>query len=192
MFHVGMWRERLHGALASLAQGRDYERPPRDVNAFNDDELPHGIGLPLDTAAARSDHLLGEIVDVYATVGERPIEWNMSKTTTEAVLRAGYTHPRTHMYDYLKANGSPERAYELFETAVPELREVDAPAIVLGAMLYNLCMVRAAQGRTSEAMDLLAEALPLRPDIRQAAPSEEGLRELRDDPRFKELVEQPR
>jgi hypothetical protein len=188
MFHVGMWRERLHGALTSIAEGRDYARPPGDVDGFNDEELPHGIGLPLDTAAARSDHLLGEIIDLYGRLGERPIEWNISKTTTEAVLRVGYTHPRTHMSDYLRENGAPDRGHDLFETAAAEMREVDAPRIVLGAALYNLAVVRVAQDRPEEALALLTEALPMRPDIRAAAARDEGLSVLRDDARFKELV----
>jgi tetratricopeptide (TPR) repeat protein len=190
MFHVGMWRERLHAALTALSEGRDYERPPKNVDEFNDDELPRGIGLALDTAAARSDHLLGEIIELYAKVGERPIEWNMSKTTTEAVLRAGYTHPRMHMADYHNANGSPKLARALFETSLDELRTIGAPPIVLGATLYNLAVARVAQGRRDEALDLIAEAFRLRPDIKSAAPQDPDLGDLRDDPRFEDLVKQ--
>lgn len=188
MFHLGMWRERLHTTFSALAEGRDYERPPRDINAFNDEELPHGIGLPLETAAARSDHLLGEIIELYAKIGERPVEWNMSKTTTEAVLRTCYAHPRLHMHDYHRDNGSPERGRELFESAASELRAIDAPPIVLGAMLYNVALVRVAQDRRDEALELLREAFPMRPDLRSAAADDQALGDLRDDARFKQLI----
>lgn len=188
MFHVGMWRERFRNALTNISEGKDYERPPKDSDETNDAELPKGIGTPLADAASRADHLLGEIMDLYAKVGERPIEWNVSRTTTEAALRNSYTHARVHMQQYYSQNGHVERADRLAEDAVAEMREAGAPPIVLGTVLYNLACVRAQQSRKDEAIDLVREALPLRPDLRDQAPGDPDLGEVRGDPRFKELI----
>ncbi len=188
MFHVGMWRERLRDSLARMQEGKDYPRPPSNIDEFNETELAQGIGTPLTDAAARADHLLAEIIELYDKVGERPIEWNMSKTTTEAVLRSSFTHPRTHIAQYYRENGEGERARRLTEETVDELREADAPPLVLGAALYNLACARVAEGRSDEALPLLKEAFPMRPDLKAAAAKDSDLGTLRDDTRLQELL----
>lgn len=188
LFHVGMWRERLRNALANIGDGKDYERQPPNTDEFNEAELMSGIGTPLADAASRADHLLGELADLYDKVGDRPIEWGSSTTTTEAVLRNGYTHARVHMYEYFSENGETEAAYRLFEDAVPELGAAHAPAPVMGIVIYNLATIRAQQGRSDEAIDLLRQSLPMRPEIKSVAATDDDLANLRDDPRFKELL----
>jgi len=189
MFHLGMWRERLRDALANISAGKEYQRLPQNIDEVNDAELPKGIGTPLADAASRADHLLGEIIDLYDRVGERPIEWNVARNTTEAVLRNSYTHPRLHMQEYYNENDLTELAVELCEGAVADMRETGAPNIVMGAVLYNLACMRAQQDRREEAIELLREALPLRTDIRTMAPDDPNLGDVREDPRFKELIQ---
>ena len=190
-FHVGMWRERMRNVLASLSEGKDYERQPPNTDEFNDAELVRGIGIPLADAASRADHLLSELIDLYDKVGERPVEWGVSKNTTEAVLRNSYAHPRVHMYEYLAENGVTDAARQLFEDAVPEMKAADAPPLLMGTVLYNLATVRALEGRHDEAIDLLKEAIPMRPDVKDLASNDKDLGELREDPRFKDLVRRP-
>lgn len=133
MFHIGMWRERFRAALAAAAEDRPFEHPG-SASEINDAELPHGIGTPLSDAAARADHLLTEILDLYEKVGERPIKWFSATSTSEAVLRNSYTHPRTHLYEYLKENGDDATARKLLDEALTELEEVSAPTRLIEAM----------------------------------------------------------
>ncbi len=58
----------------------------------------------------------------------------------------------------------------------------------VGTVLYNLACVRAQGGRRDDAIDLLTEAMPLRPDIKEIAPGDSDLADVREDPRFKELI----
>jgi hypothetical protein len=187
MFHLGMWRERMRNALTDSSEGRE-PIPPGNVDELNDAELPTGIGTPLADAAERSDHLFGEIIDLYARLGERPFQWYAAKTTTEAVLRNSYMHPRGHLFEYLRENGEQDRANRLFETAEADMRAASAPPLVLGATLYNLAYARALEHRIDEGIAALQEALQIRPDMKQAAASDSELAPLRDDPRFQELV----
>ncbi|TMF29281.1 MAG: hypothetical protein E6I30_13895 [Chloroflexi bacterium] len=154
MFHLGMWRERLRNALTNISEGKDYERPPANIDEVNEAELARGIGTPLTDAASRSDHLLAEIIELYEKLGDRPIDWGLTQTTTEAVLRNSFTHPRTHIAEYYRENGEVERA----------------------------------RGRSDDALALLKEAFPMRPDMRAAAAEDSDLGALRDDVRFQELV----
>ena len=191
MFHLGMWRERMRNALTEIAEGGEQKTVPPsvdEVNQVNDAELANGIGTPLADAAARCDHLLSEIAELYVKLGERPIRWNESKTTTVAVLRNSYTHPRLHIYQYLVENGETERARKLFEEAVADMKAAQAPDFVMGVVLYNLATVRAQEGRKDDALDLLREAIAHRPDARANAAADSDFGDLREDPRFVELT----
>ena len=188
MFHVSMWRERLRDRLTDLRDGRDYPPPPEDPDTFNDAELANGIGTPLADAAARSERLLREILALHEALGERPFKWYRCETTTEAVLRASYLHPRIHMYEYALENGEPERGIELFERAAADMRQVKAPKLILGAAIYNLAAARVAQDRKDDALTLLEEALGMRPDLKETAAEDPDLAPLREESGFQKLV----
>jgi tetratricopeptide (TPR) repeat protein len=188
MFHLGMWRERMRKALTDLSESREPNLPSESLDEINDAELASGIGTPLADAAARSEHLLGEIMDLYDWLGDRPFQWYRAKTTTEAVLGNSFTHPRGHLYEYLRENGDIDRANRLWEEAVTLLREVNSPPLLIGASLYNLACARAYQGRLDEALVLLEEAFPMRPDFKERAPKDSDLEALHDDARLKALI----
>lgn len=189
MFHFGMWRERMRSRLADLAEGRTPPAPPENVDEINDAELANGIGTPLADAAARSDHLLGEIIELYGKVGHKPMEWYRWKTTTEAVIGNSYMHPRIHLYEYLRENGDAERANRLFEDAVKDLDFLKDVPQMHGMVVYNLACARANQGRLDEALSAAQLAFSLRPELREWAPKDEDLRSLWDEPRFKQLLQ---
>jgi len=58
----------------------------------------------------------------------------------------------------------------------------------MGTVIYNLACVRAQEGRGDEALELLRQAISLRPEIREMAPGDSDLGDLHQDPRFQELV----
>ncbi|HYM96211.1 MAG TPA: hypothetical protein VET26_02830 [Candidatus Sulfotelmatobacter sp.] len=188
MFHMSMWRERLRNALRDVQQGRSYAPPPDDVDAFNEDELASGIGAPLADAAARSDTLLAELIELFDELGDRPFKWYSSSTVGEAILRNSYTHPRLHICAYFRENDEPDDANRVFEEAVAEMREIGAPPIILGMVLYNLACTRAIQGRPDDSLDLLEEALGVRPVLKEIAAEDADFASLHDNERFQELV----
>jgi len=183
-----MWRERLRNALTDVRDGRPYPPPPQNVDEVNDAEVASGLGVSLADISDRSDTLLTSLIALSEQLGERPFKWFTASNTTEALLRNSYIHPRNHIVDYLKENGDDAGAYRLVEEAVSEMRDVSAPPLALGAVLYNLAGVRATQGRLDEAIELLEEALPMRPDMKAGASTDSDLAPLRDDARFKEMV----
>jgi hypothetical protein len=183
-----MWRERMRNALNDLSEGREPAPPPANTDEVNDAELPNGIGTPLTDAAARSDRLLAEIIELYERVGERPFQWYSAKNTSEAVLRNSYVHPRVHLFEYLRENGEQEPANQLFEEMFADMQEAAAPPSIMTAARYNLACARSRQGRTDEALNLLEEVLAARAEMKQAAAEDPDLEALRQDPRFQELV----
>lgn len=191
LFHLGMWRERFRNALTALSEDRAFEHPSEDVDELNDTELPQGIGTPLADAAARADLLLGEIIDLYARLGDRPIKWYAANDTSEAVLRNSYTHPRVHLAEYWQENGFLDKAAAVWEPAAPELEAAGSTPRFVALAQYNLACVRARQEKPEEALDLLARALPVSEVLRGNAPKDPDLETLRDDERFQELIKAP-
>jgi tetratricopeptide (TPR) repeat protein len=190
LFHISMWRERLRNALTDVREGRAYKPSPenQEIDEVNDAELASGLGVSLSDIAERSDTLLAELIALSDQLGERPFKWNVARTTSEALLRNSYTHPRLHINAYWKENGEPERANGLFEDAVSDMREASAPPGVMGTVLYNLACARASQKRGDEALTLLEEAFQLRPDYKSSAPNDKDLAPLYDEPRFQAAI----
>ena len=190
LFHISMWRERLRNALVEVREGRTYTPSPegQEIDEVNDAELASGLGVSLSDIAERSDTLLAELIALSDQLGDRPFRWNISNTTTEALLRNSYTHPRVHFNQYWKENGDHERANALQEDAVSDMRDASAPPIVMGAVLYNLACARVAQDRLDEALELLVEAFMMRPDYKEAAAKDTDLEALHDNPAFKALT----
>jgi hypothetical protein len=188
LFHICMWRERMSNALTDVREGRAYNPPPGDVDEANDAELPGGLGVALADIAERSDVLLASLLKLWDELGERPFKWYTNNTTTEAILRNSYVHPRSHIVAYLKENGDRAGSERLLEDAVTDMREIDAPPVVLGFALYNLAGTRVAQDRLDDALELLIEAFPMRPDLQAAAAKDVDLEPLYDNPAFKALV----
>ena len=188
MFHISMWRERLRDALLELRQARPYTAPPESIDEVNDAELASGIGTPLADAAARSKKLLTELIALAGELCDRPFKWFTANTTGEALLRNSYLHPRNHIGEYMRENGDGAAFQRLVEEGASEMRAVGAPAHILGATLYDLAGVRVAQGRTDDALALLEEALPMRPDARLVAATDRDFAPLRENARFKAVI----
>lgn len=188
MFHVAQWRERLRIAFADVQAGRLYAPPPANINEFNDAELPAGAAAKLDDVAVRADAELAALIDLSRAIGERPFKWVTTNTSTEAVLRNSYIHPRNHIAEYLSENGDKPAAHVLFEETAHDLREASAPDFILGAALFNLAGVRVEQGRLDEAMDLFEEGVPMRPDLVPLFAADPDFAVLKSHPRFRSML----
>lgn len=188
MFHVGQWRERLRDALSQVSRGQAYTPPPDNIDEFNDAELAAGAGSSFEEAAKRSESALVGLIALWDSMGDRPFTWYVANTTGEAVIRNSYHHPRIHIAEQFMERGQAARGHTILEESAAELRKALAPPHILGAALYNLACVRVAQGRADEALTLLEDALPMRPDLRSAADGDRDLTPLRNNPRFLAIV----
>jgi tetratricopeptide (TPR) repeat protein len=168
---------------------RPVNAQPGDIDEFNDAEMAGAAGMSLADAAARADAALTSPIAMLETMGDQPFKWYMADTTAEAIVRNSYIHPRVHLAEQFVERGDVARGQALLEESASEMRRAEAPAHLLGAALYNLAGVRTAQGRHEEALALLEEALPVRPDLKVGAATDPDLAPLRDSPRFHALIE---
>jgi hypothetical protein len=189
MFHVAKWRDRLWNSLADAAEGRPANAPPEEIDELNNAEMSGAPEVSLGDAAARSDATLTSLIAMWKTMGDRPFKWYMAQTTGEALIRNSYIHPRIHLADQFLGRGDAARSQRLLEESAMEMRGAEAPGHILGAALYTLAGVRVAQARSDEALALLEEGLPMRPDLKPVAAEDPDLAPLRGSPRFRALVE---
>jgi hypothetical protein len=182
-FHLARWRERLRGGLTALASGQQIDFPST-VDEINDAELPSGRGLSLEETSAQASAGLAALIELGESLGDRPFTWGLARTTGEALVRNSYFHPRVHFAEYWHENGDKDRGHRLIEDTAAELRELWPAPVTLGAALYNLAAVRAGEGRLDEAMALLEEAAPMRPDLMAAAAADSDFASLKTEPRF--------
>jgi tetratricopeptide (TPR) repeat protein len=188
MAHVASWRAQLRRGLIEASRGSPVATPPTDVDAFNAAELSRNAGISMAEAATLADTLLGDLIELWATVGDRPFSWYIAKTTSEALVRNSYSHPRNHLAEHFIERGDRARGYRIYEESAFELRQAEAPPPTLGTALYKLAGARAGQGKLDEALELLGEALPMRDDIRTIASDDPDLAPLRGDARFQRLL----
>jgi hypothetical protein len=188
MTHIASWREVLRSGLIEVSRGEMVSAPTIDVDAFNAAELARSAGVSLEEAARRADTLLGDLIDLWATLGDRPFSWYIAKTTGEALVRNSYAHPRNHLAEHFIERGDRARGYQTYEQSASALRQAEAPPTTLGTALYNLACARVGQRRHDEALRLLGEALPMRADLRAGAAADADLAPLRTDPRFQRLL----
>jgi len=131
MAHIASWRTRLRNSLIQASRGEAVAGPPADIDAFNAVELARNAGISLESAATQAETLLGDLIDLWATVGDRPLGWFSAKTTGEALVRNSYIHPRRHLAEHFAERGDQSRGAELREETLAELRRAEAPESVL-------------------------------------------------------------
>ena len=86
MAHIASWRNRLRDSLIQASRGQPVSRPPADIDAFNAVELASSAQISLEEAAARAHRLLADLIDLWATLGDRPFKWFTANTTGEIIM----------------------------------------------------------------------------------------------------------
>jgi hypothetical protein len=188
MAHIASWRDNLRGSLIEASRREPVSGPPIDIEAFNEVDLARNAGVSLDKAAARADGLLVDLIDLWATLGDRAFSWFTAKTTGEALVRNSYLHPRNHLAEHYLERGDRIRGFEIYEETAGELRRAETPGHILAPAIYELARARVAQGRQGEALELLAEAFVMRDDLRSEAAADPDFGLLKTHPRFQSLI----
>ena len=131
MAHIAGWRGRLRDCLIEVSRGLPVSGPPADIDAVNATELAANAGISLDEAATRAERRLGDLIDLWSTLGDRPFSWFTARTTGEALVRNSYIHPRRHLAEHYAERGDQLRGVELHKETLAELRRIDAPQSVI-------------------------------------------------------------
>jgi len=131
MAHIASWRNRLRDSLIEVSRGLPVSGPPADIDAVNDAQLARDARISLDAAAAQAETRLADLLDLWATLGDRPFSWFTAKTIGEALVRNSYVHPRRHLAEHYLERGDRARGDGLKSETLAELRRVGAPESVI-------------------------------------------------------------
>lgn len=148
---------------------------------------------PWEEVAEEADRVCEQlVVQVQSlTVGQlnslQPDPCEGEKLLWRQLLYPFLWHPYGHLTGYYLGREDAVRATRLHQALVDVVRSLDAPGPLLGCVTYNLACVFAVTGRSSEALDLLGEALRLDPELVELSQHDGDLDSLRQDPKFSEL-----
>ena len=131
MAHIASWRNRLRDSLIELSRGLPVSRPPADIDGVNAAQLARDAGISLEAAAAQAETRFADLLDLWATIGERPFSWFTAKTIGEALVRNSYIHPRRHLAEHYVERGDAARGARLKSETLAELRRAGAPESVI-------------------------------------------------------------
>ena len=137
MAHIASWRNRLRDSLIQASRGQPVSGPPADIDAFNAVELANNARISLEAAASQAETLLADLIDLWATLGDRPFAWFTATTTGEALVRNSYIHPRRHLSEHYLERGDQSRGSAIREETLAELHRVGAPPSVLNVWNVN-------------------------------------------------------
>ena len=131
MAHIASWRTRLRDSLIQASRGLPISGPPSDIDGVNAAQLARDAGISLEEAAAQAETRLADLLDLWATIGNRPFSWFTAKTIGEALVRNSYVHPRRHLAEHYVERGERERGAQLKTETLAELQRAGAPESVI-------------------------------------------------------------
>src|SRR6202011_529933 len=131
MAHIASWRNRLRDSLIEVSRGVPISGPPADIDGVNAAQLARDAGISLEEAATEAEARFADLLDLWATLGDRPLSWFTAKTIGEALVRNSYIHPRRHLAEHYLERGDRARAAAIREETLAELRRVGAPESVI-------------------------------------------------------------
>ena len=135
MAHIASWRTRLRDSLIEASRGLPVSGPPADIDGVNAAQLARDAGISLEEAATQAETRLADLLDLLATLGDRPFSWFTAKTIGEALVRNSYVHPRRHLAEHYVERGDRERGARLKSETLAELRRVGAPESVISVWI---------------------------------------------------------
>jgi len=113
--------------------------------------------------------------------------WLKGQPLWRRLLGSAVLHPVYHYALVYRQLGLPQESLRLQERTLQALDGVSSSPEWLGVGRYNLACAYALQGERDQALQRLAEALRLRPDLVEWSKQDPDFASLRDDPGYRAL-----
>ncbi len=191
--HINYWRRRTVETLAYHSRG---QQPPEypDYEQVNRETFEENRRLPLEYHLRESravvkalDQVLSRFEDEDLTrPGRYP--WRKGQPLISYVVSNAYLHPISHLcLRYLKI-GDQAAAFQLQETALREVCELDDNPDLRNLALYDYACFLAQIGEIDQAIARLGEILPGSPGLAEWSQKDPDLANLHSDPRYLALI----
>ncbi len=186
--HNTAWSERLVRCI----RGEETAWAP-DEDAENAVIFAAHRGEALSAVVAHAQAVHDDLMAVVRSLQESDLEeaekhlWTDGRPVWQKVADTACLHPLEHLGAYYIALGNGARGIAFYETAMELLRDLDTDPTWQGGFAYNLACLNALAGHREPALAGLAEALRLRPDLKDWSQKDPDLVSLHDDPAYKAL-----
>ena len=118
-------------------------------------------------------------------------DWQEGEALWEETLGNGLWHPYSQVTDYYVQHGEKQSALHLQEVLLAEVRRTELPPETLGVAIYNQACFFARNGWPEKAIQQLPEALRLRPTLIEWSQHDSDFDEVRANPAFQEIFQDP-
>ncbi len=190
--HTTAWKRHLIGSLQSALKG---EAPPaeEDFEAANRRTYAAHREMSLEEVLAEDEKavnlllgLLGQFSEEDLTSPER-YAWRKGRPLYPVILSQVYSHPLTHLVDYAHQHSKADLANRILEQIIAATTGFENSTEAPGSAVYNLACVFAAVDRPQKAIEALAKALRLNPDLRAWSLEDPDLAPLHGHPDYEAL-----
>ncbi len=192
--HISTWTDRFADHIEASAHGGPArELTESEIDARNAEIFAENRLRPwseVETASERaSAKLMAQVsrLTEEQLAGDKPFTWYRNEPLRRSIVANSFTHPITHLSQFLLERGHVQGARRMQEGMAQALIEFDPSDHTRGTALYNLACFHALAGEPNQAIDLLRQALPLRPDLYDWSKQDSDLDSLRDLAEFQAL-----
>lgn len=197
LVNIMLWKQLQTEKLAAAARG---ETPPvwRDmqlVHQINNEAFTRYQASSFQDVQEEAESVFEALMAQVERMSEEELtdvnryEWQEGEPLWQETLGNGLWHPCSQMTAYYLQRGNKQAARQLQASLLAAVREAELPPEALAVCVYNQVCFYATNGWPEQALQLLPEALQLRPTLIEWSKHDSDLDLLRDEPAFQAIFQ---
>jgi len=199
LVNIMLWKQLQTQKLAMAVRGET-------LPVWRDMELIHRLDYEAFTryqhdsfqdVLAEAERIYGNFIAQIESMSEEELtdadryEWQEGEPLWQETLGNGLWHPYNQMTTCYLKRGDKQSAIQLQESLLEAACRAELPPETLGVAIYNQACIYAMNGWPEKALQLLPEALRLRPTLVEWSKHDSDLDALRADPAFAAIYQNP-
>jgi rhodanese-related sulfurtransferase len=195
LVNITLWKKLQTQKLATAVRG---DEPPvwRDmelVHKLNGDAFTRSQGLSFEEVQAEGAVVFAAFIAQVESMSEEELAdpsrygWQEGEPLWQETLGNGLWHPLSQLTTYHLQRNDRAVALHLQDSLLHEARRATLPPETLGVALYNYACFAATSGWPERALQILPEALHLRPSLLEWSRRDPDFDSVRGDPAFEAI-----
>lgn len=170
--HIAYWQARLTERLAGWARGEPaHPLEEGEIEAENAGTGDRNRNRSWSEVQTEAETVFNRLLATVSHFSEQqladptPIGWYGDRALLAAIVGNSFRHPEEHIVAFYLQRGDRASARKIQEAATQALIDIDSSPEARATALYNLACFYARNDGPDRAIELLRQALPLRPDL---------------------------
>jgi phage shock protein E len=197
--NIMLWKQLQTQKLVMAVHG---EIPPvwRDmevVHQLNSEAFMRYQSLSFQEVLVEAERVFGAFIAQVESMNEEELgnpnryDWQEGEPLWKETLGNGLWHPCNQLTTLALQQGKRQLAFLLQETLIEAVRQSELPSEGLGVTIYNAVCFYAKNGQPEKVLQLLPEALQLKPTLLEWSRHDSDLDAMRSDPAFEAIFQNP-